>query len=155
MSSPEDLEKMDLTRDPVESIVKELASDERVNAFSEAEQKAIIRRIDIRLVLTLGSLYCISLLDRTNLGAASVAGYARFGTFSYNGANRIFQNAENFGHECNKQRLHNCFGRIFQHILHISSSSDRPYSSNWSSELSFCNCSLLGRHHDSKSPTSS
>lgn len=76
MSQPEhdDLEKRELTRDNIESVVRDLANDERVIAFSEAEQKAIIRRIDLRLVVVLGCLYCISLLDRTNLGAASVAG---------------------------------------------------------------------------------
>ena len=74
MSQPEDLEKRELARDHIESIVRDLANDERIIAFSEEEQKRIVRRIDIRLVLTLGSLYCISLLDRTNLGAASVAG---------------------------------------------------------------------------------
>ncbi|KAK0649424.1 major facilitator superfamily domain-containing protein [Cercophora newfieldiana] len=42
--------------------------------FSEAEQKAIIRRVDLRLVLTVGAMYCVSLMDRTNLGAASIAG---------------------------------------------------------------------------------
>jgi hypothetical protein len=74
MSQPEDLEKRDLARDNIESVVRDLANDERIIAFSEAEQKRIIRRIDLRLVVTLGCLYCISLLDRTNLGAASVAG---------------------------------------------------------------------------------
>ncbi len=49
-------------------------TDPRVTAFSYAEQKKIIRRIDLRLVLTLGLMYMISLMDRTNLGAASVAG---------------------------------------------------------------------------------
>lgn len=42
--------------------------------FSEAEQKKIIHRIDRRLVLVVGVLYCISLMDRTNLSAASLAG---------------------------------------------------------------------------------
>ncbi|KAJ5699709.1 hypothetical protein N7536_002722 [Penicillium majusculum] len=45
-----------------------------IDSFSPVEQKKLIRRIDIRLVITLGFLYCVSLLDRTNLGAASVAG---------------------------------------------------------------------------------
>ncbi|KAJ5860978.1 uncharacterized protein N7529_008288 [Penicillium soppii] len=48
--------------------------EEIIDSFSPAEQKKLIRRIDIRLVITLGFLYCVSLLDRTNLGAASVAG---------------------------------------------------------------------------------
>ncbi|KAB5576340.1 phthalate transporter [Coniochaeta sp. 2T2.1] len=49
-------------------------TDPRINAYTLAEQKKIYRRIDIRLVVTLGCMYMISLLDRTNLGAASVAG---------------------------------------------------------------------------------
>jgi hypothetical protein len=49
-------------------------TDPRINAFSVKEQRKIFRRIDIRLVVTLGCMYMISLLDRTNLGAASVAG---------------------------------------------------------------------------------
>ena len=36
--------------------------------FSPAEQKSIIRRIDRRLVLVTGLMYCVSLMDRTNLG---------------------------------------------------------------------------------------
>lgn len=36
--------------------------------FSPAEQRSIIRRIDSRLVLVTGLMYCVSLMDRTNLG---------------------------------------------------------------------------------------
>jgi hypothetical protein len=67
--------KSALTDQQMESAVKEFSSDERALAFTPQEQKAIVRRVDLRLVVTLGCLYCISLLDRTNLGAASVAGY--------------------------------------------------------------------------------
>lgn len=49
-------------------------NDARINAFTPEEQKKIIRRIDRRLVLTLGFLYCVSLMDRTNTGIAVVAG---------------------------------------------------------------------------------
>ncbi|KAK0725386.1 major facilitator superfamily domain-containing protein [Lasiosphaeris hirsuta] len=42
--------------------------------FTPEEQKAIIRRVDRRLVLTIGAMYCVSLMDRTNLGAANIAG---------------------------------------------------------------------------------
>lgn len=42
--------------------------------FTEKEARKIIHRIDRRLVLTVGALYCISLMDRTNLSAAAVAG---------------------------------------------------------------------------------
>lgn len=49
-------------------------NDERINAFTPEEQRKIIRRIDYRLVVTLGLMYCVSLMDRTNLGIAVVAG---------------------------------------------------------------------------------
>jgi len=55
----------------VEIAMLALANDERVTAFTPAEQRSIIWRVDCRLVLTLGFLYMISLMDRTNLGAAS------------------------------------------------------------------------------------
>lgn len=51
-------------------------TDSRINVFAPKEQKNIIFRVDCRLVLTLGFLYLISLMDRTNLGAAAIAGYA-------------------------------------------------------------------------------
>ena len=44
------------------------------NEFTEAEKKKIVRRVDWRLVTTVGSVYCISLLDRTNMSAAAIAG---------------------------------------------------------------------------------
>ncbi|KAK2743950.1 hypothetical protein FQN55_006999 [Onygenales sp. PD_40] len=45
-----------------------------VAALTPAEQKRIIRRIDIRLVSMLGFLYAISLMDRNNTGIAQIAG---------------------------------------------------------------------------------
>jgi sugar phosphate permease len=45
-----------------------------INAFTPAEQKKIIHRVDRRLVLTIGFMYCVSLMDRNNLGIASIAG---------------------------------------------------------------------------------
>jgi len=45
--------------------------------MSEAEKRAIIRRVDKRLITTIGFMYCVSLMDRTNLGAANIAGMWR------------------------------------------------------------------------------
>ena len=75
---PVDVEKP--VPDEQEEFKKEFSydTDPRINAFTLAEQRKIYRRIDIRLVVTLGCMYMISLLDRTNLGAASVAGYVYF-----------------------------------------------------------------------------
>ncbi|KAL4875471.1 major facilitator superfamily domain-containing protein [Aspergillus karnatakaensis] len=42
--------------------------------FSLEEQKRIIRRIDYRLVSITGLAYCVSLMDRTNLSMAAIAG---------------------------------------------------------------------------------
>ncbi|KAL8945669.1 MAG: hypothetical protein Q9222_007822 [Ikaeria aurantiellina] len=42
--------------------------------YSKAEQRAIIHRVDRRLVATAGLIYCFSLIDRGNLGNASIAG---------------------------------------------------------------------------------
>ncbi|WPH04103.1 retrograde regulation protein 2 [Acrodontium crateriforme] len=61
-----------VTSDDTSDLSRE--NDARINAFTTEEQKKIIRRVDLRLVLTLGFLYCVSLMDRTNLGIAVVAG---------------------------------------------------------------------------------
>lgn len=45
--------------------------------YSYKEQRAIIHRIDRRLVVTCGLLYCFSLIDRGNLGNASIAGMTK------------------------------------------------------------------------------
>lgn len=55
---------------PVNSV---LAVDDEFGITPE-EKKRIIRHVDRRLVLTIGALYCVSLMDRTNLGAANIAG---------------------------------------------------------------------------------
>ncbi|ETN41584.1 uncharacterized protein HMPREF1541_03520 [Cyphellophora europaea CBS 101466] len=52
-------------------VVKGLDEDEE---FTPAEQRKIIHRIDRRLISTTGIMYCISLMDRTNLSAAAIAG---------------------------------------------------------------------------------
>ena len=72
----DDLEKPSLDNQHVELTGNDLWNDPRITTFSVEEQKKIVWRIDRRLVLTLGFLYMISLMDRTNLGAANIAGYA-------------------------------------------------------------------------------
>lgn len=48
-----------------------------VDDVSPAEAKKIMRKVDLRLVPLLGACYCISLLDRTNLSAANIAGMSK------------------------------------------------------------------------------
>jgi len=48
-----------------------------VDDISPADQKRLMRKIDLRLAPLLGACYCISLLDRTNLSAANIAGMSK------------------------------------------------------------------------------
>jgi hypothetical protein len=66
------------------------SQDEYECEFTPAEQRKIIHRIDRRLVLTVGILYCISLMDRTNLSSAAIAGSVR-GLLSLSG---LFANTQ-------------------------------------------------------------
>lgn len=52
------------------------SNDARITCFTPEEQRKIIHRVDRRLVSVLGLLYMASLMDRTNLSAANIAGYA-------------------------------------------------------------------------------
>ena len=67
-----DTEKNDVEQ--VERTISEESNDAHIAEFTPEEQKKIIRRVDFRLVTTLGFLYMCSLMDRTNLGAANIAG---------------------------------------------------------------------------------
>ncbi|QDS68153.1 hypothetical protein FKW77_010340 [Venturia effusa] len=50
------------------------SDDDILNEFTPAEVRKVIHRIDRRLVTTVGLMYCVSLMDRTNLSAAAIAG---------------------------------------------------------------------------------
>ena len=64
----------DAERSPSSERKTTTTDDEALNYFTPAEQRSIIHRIDRRLVTTVGIMYCISLMDRTNLSAANIAG---------------------------------------------------------------------------------
>jgi hypothetical protein len=48
--------------------------DDPLTYFTPAEQKKIIHRLDRRLVTVVGVMYCVSLMDRSNLSNAAIAG---------------------------------------------------------------------------------
>ena len=59
----------------VEDAVSPAASDISVDEiYTHKQQKDIIHRVDRRLVVMCGLMYCISLMDRTNLSAAALGG---------------------------------------------------------------------------------
>ncbi|KAH8807841.1 retrograde regulation protein 2 [Xylogone sp. PMI_703] len=71
--SADDLEK-DTNTEHAERVLTAGSKDAVINTFSEKERRQITRHVDYRLVTTLGVLYCASLMDRTNLGSAAIAG---------------------------------------------------------------------------------
>jgi len=78
MESPVDAEKNQGIRqiEQINSSGSSESYDARIEALTPKQRKRVIRRIDRRLVLTLGCMYYVSLMDRTNLGIAAVAGMA-------------------------------------------------------------------------------
>lgn len=77
-----DVEKNDAKHGGVQELERHISQESNlsdqahIDAFTPEEQKKIIWRIDRRLVLTCGFMYCVSLMDRTNLGIAAVGGMA-------------------------------------------------------------------------------
>ncbi|RCI16086.1 hypothetical protein L249_1837 [Ophiocordyceps polyrhachis-furcata BCC 54312] len=68
-------------------------SESQTSLFSPEQQRAIIRRVDRRLIGTIGLLYCVSIVDRTNMSVANVAGMGvelRLQGYRYNIANLVF-----------------------------------------------------------------
>jgi len=69
------MDKSELGVAHFEDSTSEISDDAAIiNEFTPEETKKIIHRIDRRLVTVVGLMYCISLMDRTNLGAAAIAG---------------------------------------------------------------------------------
>ena len=60
--------------DRIEDVAQKTPSSVEDDEFTPEEQRRILRRIDLRLVTMTGLAYCISLMDRTNLNAAAIAG---------------------------------------------------------------------------------
>lgn len=58
----------------IEDIMVHKTPTQEEEEFTPEQQKKIIRRIDLRLVTMTGLAYCVSLMDRTNLSMAAVAG---------------------------------------------------------------------------------
>ncbi|KAI0540840.1 major facilitator superfamily domain-containing protein [Xylaria digitata] len=54
----------------------QLSASDEVDEYTEREARKIIHRIDRRLLVTIGFMYCVSLIDRTNISLAAIAGLA-------------------------------------------------------------------------------
>lgn len=70
-----DMEKSGIDQHDVKRPASATSTDHEIMAeWTEAEISKVKHRIDRRVVTTLGFMYCISLMDRTNLSAAAIAG---------------------------------------------------------------------------------
>lgn len=65
---------MDQNEDAKTTVSSHVEITPSEDKISESEEKKLLRRMDIRLVGTCGLLLCISLMDRTNLSQAALAG---------------------------------------------------------------------------------
>ena len=65
------MEQSEVFKPALTIAVEKSTNEERV---SDSQETKLIRRMDIRLVGTCGLLLCISLMDRTNLSQAVLAG---------------------------------------------------------------------------------
>lgn len=58
----------------IEFIHVVLPTDHLDSTLTLREQRNALRLIDLRVTVVTGVMFCISLMDRTNLGIASIAG---------------------------------------------------------------------------------
>ncbi|KAI0200663.1 major facilitator superfamily domain-containing protein [Astrocystis sublimbata] len=70
-----DSEKGDYAVDQIERVRHSVSNEE--DEYTEREAKKIVHRIDRRLLVTIGFMYCVSLIDRTNVSFAAIAGLAQ------------------------------------------------------------------------------
>lgn len=67
----------DIDHDVFEKMDTNQLEDADASELTPAEQKRIIRRVDRRLIITTGLMFCCCLMDRNNLGAAAIAGMSK------------------------------------------------------------------------------
>jgi hypothetical protein len=78
----------------IEAVKHERPAEARVSQFTKEEEEAVIRKLDWHLMPLIFVLYSLSVLDRSNLGNAKIAGlqndinisgnrYAWLGTIFY------------------------------------------------------------------------
>ncbi|KAF7325055.1 hypothetical protein MKEN_00548100 [Mycena kentingensis (nom. inval.)] len=66
--------KIDTEKGSLEIVEDSSSGGKFATEFTPHEQAKIVRRVDLRLVTLVGLLYCVSLMDRSNLSAANIAG---------------------------------------------------------------------------------
>jgi hypothetical protein len=131
--------------DYLERSFTEEANDARINRFTPAEQRKIIWRVDRRLVLTLGFLYCVSLMDRTNLGIAVVSGMGVDLVLTgprYSIIVLVFF----ITYVVLQVSVQIAFGRLV--LIIMAAPSDRRFAKAWPTRVPANHHSTLGHHDD-------
>ena len=131
---------------------KKSLEDDPLTYFTPEEQKKIIHRLDRRLVVVVGVMYCVSLMDRTNLSNAAIAGMnveLNLGIeMRYVSLDRMIWKDDTASEEVNvlTKTLRRSLSSPSSSSSHTSFSSRRPPSSPARSALAFSSraCALLG-----------
>lgn len=115
--------------------------------FSYKEQRKIIHRIDRRLVVMLGLIYCVSLVDRTNLSNAAIAGMTAeleldVGFRYASPPVSIFPRSP----LTNTTAVH-YRSRLLHHLRGISAPGHDSNQKDWSQNIPPCPVRGLGYHH--------
>ena len=116
---------------------KKSLEDDPLTYFTPEEQKKIIHRLDRRLVVVVGVMYCVSLMDRTNLSNAAIAGmnvelnlgiemrYVSLGPDALEGKYSIEESCADIFLLTHAVYHH---PRLLHHIYHFPASRHRPHS---------------------------
>lgn len=125
------------------------------HGFSLSEQRRIVRHIDRRLVVILGVMYCVSLMDRTNLSAAAIAGMTvELDLLIENRYVSLLSLCLDPTHPSNQltcptsRHLEHCLPHLLRPLHHLPTSLHRPDSQNRSPCPPVRHLPVLGRRHD-------
>ena len=119
-------------------------SVENDTEFSPIEQQRIIRRIDRRLIITCGIMYCVSLMDRINLSAAAIAGMdTDLHLYGFQYVGLLVKTSRRAAY---KLPVHHRIG-FFRDICAVSAASNRFVQENWPAPIPGIHHLRLGRRH--------
>ena len=122
-----------------------------VEGWSHHEQKKLIRRVDLRLIPICGLLYCVSLLDRTNLSNATIAGMGEeLNLVEVNGVDRYVCNRSRFivlRVNAYQPAEHNYTG-LLHHVHSVPAASHSSMPQDWTANFLIDNHFGLGYPHD-------
>jgi hypothetical protein len=130
--------------------------DDPLTYFTPAEQKKIIHRLDRRLVTVVGVMYCVSLMDRSNLSNAAIAGMnaeleLTVGMRYVSGTGRLAYPFL-FLETCELTQMmrwpvHRHSG-LLHHLYCLPTSGHCSYTQDWSTQLPGGSLYGLGSRHD-------